>query len=207
MIEIQLTLEALGVFNSPKCQKAAIVGSPAKVSQLRKKGVNSSVRGTASSSSFPDRTVHATHHFPFAIWTTVMELLLYCPWRGHMRSLRLALQFPWTRGISGSGPLLSPRTEGWQKIYNHSVGLKVVGGPIGNTRRNGLSWSCSSSQVRKLNASTSPWKQSSISWSISKACLLQCRSHCRIKAVRRSDRNIRNKNLKEQYSILAAAGD
>lgn len=181
MIEIQLTLGALRVFNLPKCQKAANVENPAKVSQLCREGVNSSVRSAPSSSSFPDRAIHSNHRFSFAIWMTVMELLLYCPWRGHMRSLGLALQFPWTRGVPGTGPLLSPRTEGWQKTYIHSFGLKVVSGPIGNTRRNGLSWSCSSFQVRKLNAITSPWKQSSISWSISKACLLPCQSHCRIK--------------------------
>lgn len=197
MIEIQLTLEALRVFNLPKCQKAANVGESSK-------GLPA-VQGRCEQLcqkhclflffSRQGRTLKPS----LLIWMTVMELLLYCPWRGHIRSLGLALQFPWTRSVSSSGLFLSPHTGGWQKIYIHSFGLKVVGGPIGNTRRNGLFWSCRSFQVRKLNAITSPWKQSSVSWSTSKACLLQCRSHCRIKAVRRSDRNIRNKNLKDQY--------
>lgn len=91
MIEIQLTLEARRVFNSP-CQRGKQSGEkPANISQLCRGSVNSSVRSVAFFSSFLDSTLYANHHFSFAVWTTVMKLLLYCPRRSQVGSLELIL--------------------------------------------------------------------------------------------------------------------
>lgn len=164
MIEIQLTLEALSVFNSP-CQKADQSGDI----QLMSPSCAGKV-WTALSEVLPlsllfqtvPYTQTITSHLPFGQWWWD------CCFIAHGEGKRGV----WSRLCSSPGQKKfraqawswSTCQEGWQKIYIHSFGLQVGGWPVGNTRRNSLFWSWGSFQVRKLNAITWSWEQSSISW-------------------------------------------
>lgn len=151
MIEVQLTLEALGGFNSP-VPESRPVWRDQLMSPSCGKSVNSSVTSAASVSCLPDSTFHANHHFLFATWTLVPEIAASLPTEKLSGEWGAGLEVtPAQRKFQAQAWSWSRHTGGWQKIYIHSCGLEVGGRPVGNTRRNGLFWR-GSFQVRKWHA-------------------------------------------------------
>lgn len=139
MIEMQLTSEALRVFNSP-CQKA----DQSREIQLMSPSCAGKV-WTALSEALPLSLLFQT--VPYS--QTITSYLPFehrgwnCGFIAHGEAQWRAWGWSWSSLAQRKFQVWSwsRHKEGWQKIYIHSFGLKVAGGPIGNTKRNGLFWS------------------------------------------------------------------
>lgn len=129
----------------------------ANVSQLCGQSVNSSVKRALYASSLLGNTLDSNHHFSFAIWTVVMELLLCSPAEERTEECRACLIVTLGQKEVGDTSLVLRNTcrRLTECKDSHSFGLKVSGQPTTPKRKNDICaiwrvFDCL--QVRKLNA-------------------------------------------------------